>query len=93
MGALEWTIAVPYFAGGLLIWPLGSLFNRGRGERFRWLRLIFLCTFLILSLLGGLLGTVVILGRFNHNWLPMTLLFPLINLISVCLSLVGLKGK
>lgn len=93
MNALEWMIAVPYFAGGLLIWPISFLFNVGRGDRFDWLRFVFLCTLLMLASLGGLLGVVALLGRFDHNWLPLTLLFPLINLASVCLSLFGLKGK
>ena len=93
MDALEWILAVPYFAGGLLIWPFSFLFNGGRGDRFRWLRFVFLCTLLMLTFLGGILGVVALFGRFNHNWLPLTLLFPLINLTSVCLSLFGISGK
>jgi hypothetical protein len=37
--------------------------------------------------------SVMLLGRFNHNWLPLTLLFPLINLGSVCGSFIGAFEK
>jgi hypothetical protein len=90
MDAVTWIISVPYFGGGLLVWPIGIFFCDRKGERFRRLRFVFLCTFPALALLGGILGGVMLLGRFNHNWLPLTLLFPLINLISICCSLVGL---
>jgi len=34
------------------------------------------------------LGVVTLLGGFNHNWLPLTLLFPVINLASIVISIV-----
>ncbi len=93
MTALDWVIAIPFFAGGLVVWPIGYLFGRRSEDRSRWLRNVFFFTLVMLGLLGGLLGMVFLLGRFNHNWLPLTLLFPLINISSICASLVGIMGK
>ena len=90
MSALSWIIAVPWFVGGLLVWPVASLIRRISGERRRWFRKVFLVTLTVLAALGGIMGTAMLLGHFDHNWLPLTLLFPLINLVSVCWSLVGL---
>jgi hypothetical protein len=85
----DWLIAVPYFAGGLLIWPLVSLFRRRLDERGRWLRMVFFVTLVPLGAIGGLLGVVALLGKFNHNWLPVTMLFPVINLLSIFFSISG----
>lgn len=91
MSTLDWIIAVPYFAGGLLVWPIAWLVGCA-GARGRRLRLVFLSTLVALGAVAGLLGVVALLGKFNHNWLPLTLLFPLINLVSVCWSLVRAFG-
>ena len=93
MSTHDWIIAVPYFGGGLLVWPIASLTGRIFGERRRWFRKVFLVTLAVLGALGGTMGTAMLLGHFNHNWLPLTLLFPVINLVSVCCSLVGLFEK
>jgi hypothetical protein len=82
-------IAVPYFAGGLLVWPLISIFRRRMDERGQWLRAVFMVTLVALGCLGGLLGVVALLGKFNHNWLPVTMLFPVINLLSIFFSISG----
>ena len=92
MSTLEWLIAVPYFGGGLLVWPVASLIGRSSGQRRRWLRAVFLVTLAVLGLLGVTMTAALLLGQFNHNWLPLTLLFPIINLVSVCFSLVGCFG-
>jgi hypothetical protein len=89
MSILDCTIAVPYFAGGLLVWPLISLFRRRMDERGQWLRAVFFVTLAALGCLGGLLGIVALLGKFNHNWLPVTMLFPIINLLSIFFSISG----
>ena len=93
MSTLDWIVAVPYFGGGLLVWPVASLTGRICGKRRCWFRAVFLVTLAVLGVLGSIMGTAMLLGWFNHNWLPLTLLFPLINLVSVCWSLVGLLEK
>jgi len=90
MSAFEWAIAIPYFGGGMLIWPVFRMFGRPRDDCARRLRKISLFTLSALIALGALLGVVALLGRFNHNWLPLTLLFPLINLVSVAWSIVAI---
>jgi hypothetical protein len=89
MSWLTWLIAIPYFGGGLLVWPISCLFRRRLNDRCRWLRKVFFVTLIPLAVIGGILGAVAALGRFNHNWLPLTLLFPLINLASLCASFMG----
>jgi O-antigen/teichoic acid export membrane protein len=81
------------YAGGLLFWPVFCLFRRGSDQHGRRLRKIFFLTLGSLVGLGALLGIVALLGRFNHNWLPLTLLFPIINLSSIISSIVTLFRK
>ena len=50
MSTLEWLIAVPYFGGGLLVWPVALLIGRSFGKRHRWLRMVFLVTLAVLGL-------------------------------------------
>lgn len=93
MSWLTWIVAIPYFGGGLLVWPISRLFRPESNDRYRWLRKVFFVTLIPLAVIGGILGAVALLGRFNHNWLPLTLLFPLINLASLCGSFIGLFEK
>ncbi len=87
MDVVQFIIAVPWFTAGLLFWPAFLLFRGGSDPRARRLRQVFLVTFGALVGVGALLGVVALLGRFNHNWLPVTLLFPAINLVSIILSI------
>ncbi len=93
MDIVQFIIAIPWFAGGLLFWP-GFLMFRGNSDaRAPRLRRIFLVTLGALAAVAALLGIVALLGQFNHNWLPVTLLFPLINLISVAASILRLVER
>lgn len=87
MDFVQIIIAIPWYGGGLLLWPAFLIF-RGRSDaRSRRLRKIF---FLTLAAVGGLamfLAVVALLGRFDHNWLPWTLLFPVINFVSIVISI------
>ncbi len=93
MNWLTWIVAVPYFGGGLLVWPISCLFCQPSTDRYRWFRKVFFVTLIPLAVMGGIFGAVMLPGRFNHNWLPLTLLFPLINLASVCGSFIGALEK
>ena len=87
MDVIQTIIAVPWFGGGLLLWPAFLLFRGGSDSRSRPLRTIFFLTLAASCALGSFLGIVMLMGKFDHNWLPLTLLFPLINLASVASSL------
>ena len=88
MDTVQIIIAIPWFGGGLLLWPAFLIF-RGRSDpRSRRLRKIFFLTLAAVGGLAMLLTVVALLGRFNHNWLPLTLLFPMINLASIVISIV-----
>ena len=86
-------IAIPWFAGGVFIWPGFLTFRSSADPRAPQLRRIFVVTFAALGAVGVLLAVVALLGRFNHNWLPVTLLFPLINLVSIVLSVGILRHE
>jgi|SRR5579859_2910536 len=91
MDFLQFIVAIPWFGGGLIFWP-GFLILRGSSDsRARRLRGMFFITLTALAGVGALLGIVALLGRFDHNWLPLTLLFPLINLVSIIFSICRLK--
>jgi len=86
-------ISITWFGVGLLFWP-GFLIARGRSDsRARPLGRTFFVTLAALGGVGLLLGTVALMGRFNHNWLPVTLLFPLINVVSIVSSIQRLRGE
>jgi hypothetical protein len=81
-------IAIPWFGGGLLLWPAFLIF-RGRSDgRSRPLRTIFFLTLAAVGVLAAFLGVVALLGRFDHDWLPLILLFPAINFASTAISIV-----
>ena len=86
---MEYFILIPYYAGGLLFWPLFRIFSRRTSSRSQRLWRVFIVTLVILVALGGVFGVVALLGRFNHNWLWGTLWFPLINLVSLGCSVVA----
>ena len=87
MDFLQFMIAIPWFAGGLLFWPALLVVRGSSDTKRRRLRRIFFVTLAALATVGASLGIVALLGRFDHNWLPVTLLFPLINLVSITLSI------
>jgi hypothetical protein len=90
MDFLQFFIAVPWFAGGLLFWPSFLILRGNSDARSLRLRRLFLITLAALTGIGALLGIVALLGQFNHNWLPATLLFPLINFVSIVASAITL---
>jgi hypothetical protein len=87
MDFIQFMIAVPWFGGGLLLWPTFLIFRGHSDARSRPLRTIFFVTLAATAALSSPLGIVMLLGKFNHNWLPLTLLFPLINLASIAASI------
>jgi hypothetical protein len=86
MDFVQVIIAIPWFGGGLLMWPAFLIFRCRSDARARRLRTVFFLTLAAVGGLAALLGVIALLGRFDHNWLPLTLLFPLINLASVAIS-------
>jgi hypothetical protein len=92
MDFLQLILAIPWFGGGLLTWPAFLILRGSSDARALRLRRIFSITLAALAGVGALLGTVVLFGKFNHNWLPVTLLFPIINLVSVIISVMELRN-
>jgi hypothetical protein len=90
MDFLQLVISAPWFAGGLLFWPSFLILRGNSDARSLRRRRVFLITLAALGGIGALLGTVALIGQFNHNWLPVTLLFPLINLVSIIISVTEL---
>ena len=88
MDFVQMIIAIPWFGGGLLFWPAFLIFRGHTDTRSRLLRTIFFVTLAAVSGLAMSLAVVALLGRFDHNWLPLTLLFPLINFASIVCSIV-----
>jgi hypothetical protein len=86
MYILQFIAAIPWFTSGLMVWPAFLIFRGSSNPRARQLRRIFFVTLGALAGVGATLGVVGLLGEFNHNWLPVTLLFPLINFISIIVS-------
>ena|SRR5437899_9973351 len=93
MDIIQFIIAIPWFAGGLFFWPAFLIFRGTSDARGPRLRRIFFITLGALAGVAALLGIVALLGQFNHNWLPVTLLFPLINLISMVTSILRLVER
>jgi len=87
MDFLQFMIAIPWFAGGLLFWPALVVVRDSSDSKRRRLRRIFFATLAALATVGASLGIIALLGKFNHNWLPVTMLFPLINLVSITYSI------
>ena len=85
--AMVYLVAILYFAGGLLFWPVFRLFSRQHSPRRDRLRRVFVITLAVLVALGLVFLAVALAGRFNHNWLWATAWFPFINLISILFSL------
>jgi len=79
----QFLIAMPWFGGGLFVWPAFLIIRGSSDTRAPQLRRVFFVTVVALGGVGALLGIVALLGEFNHNWLPVTLLFPTINLVSI----------
>ena len=93
MDFLQFIIAVPWFGGGLLLWPVFRICRGGLDLRGPQLRRIFFVTLAAHVAVGVLLGIIALLGQFNHNWLPVTLLFPVINVVSIIFSFRRLFAK
>jgi hypothetical protein len=82
MQAWELPVAVLYYGAGLLFWPLFQLFHRRRSPCSKRLLIVFLAT------LGAIVGYGVLLAATwrGSRWLPLLLLFPVLNLISLFIS-------
>ena len=86
-------LGILLYGGGLLFWPVFRIFSRGATARAHRLRRIFFVTLFILLPLFGLYGVVLVLGRFDHNWLKGTTWFYLINLMSLICSIAACVGR
>jgi hypothetical protein len=93
MTFFDFIIAVPWFAGGLLFWPGHWIFRGGAKPPRPEFKRIFRLTLGALAGVVVLLGMVALLRQLDHNWLPVTLLFPLINLVSIVFSVRSLVQK
>ena len=80
----ETIIALFYYGAGLMFWPIFQLFHRRWSPRAKNLLAVFLVTLAVLVAYAGLL---IVTCR-GHRWLPLLLLFPLLNALSVLVSLV-----
>jgi hypothetical protein len=83
-GRTETIVAVFYYGGGLMFWPIFQLFHRRWSKRAKNLLVVFVVTLGVLIAYAGLL-TATWRG---HNWLPLLLLFPVLNLLSLLVSTI-----
>jgi hypothetical protein len=84
MEAWETPVAVLYYGAGLLFWPVFKLFNRRQSPCAKRLRIVFFTT---LAVVIGY-GVLLVSTWRGHQWLPLLLLFPLLNLISLLVSAI-----
>jgi hypothetical protein len=84
MGAWELTIVVLVCGAGLSFWPVFQLLHRRRSPCSKRLAIVF---FVTLGVLTGY-GVLLVSTWRGHQWLPLLLLFPLLNLISLLVSTV-----
>lgn len=80
----EAVIAFFYYGAGLMFWPIFQLFHRRWSPCAKHLLAVFVVT---LSILIGYAILLIATWR-GHNWLPLLLLFPLLNLVSLLVSVV-----
>jgi len=78
----EAIIAFFYYGAGLMFWPIFQLFHRRWSPCAKNLRTVFLVTLGVLIAYGALLMAT---WR-GHQWLPLLLLFPVLNLLSLLVS-------
>ena len=78
----EFIISLFYFGAGLMFWPVFQIFHRRWSTLARNLFIVFLIT------LGVLAGYAVLLCATwrGRQWLPLLLLVPVLNLISLVAS-------
>jgi hypothetical protein len=84
MEAWEIPIGFLYYGAGLLFWPVFQLFHRRRSPCSKRLLMVF---FVTLGVIVGY-GVLLIATWRGSRWLPLLLLFPLLNLISLFISVV-----
>ena len=84
-------ISILYYAGGIFFWPIALFFVKDKDLKHRLFR-VFAVTSLILLVLVGIIFIVYRFSLLDYNWMPIFLLFPLTNLISICIS-VGLSRR
>jgi hypothetical protein len=86
MSFFDYLIAVPSVGGGLVFWPIFMAFHRRWTRQAKRLFVVFIITFAIDVGLGGFFIYMWQQQYFNHNQLPLILLFPIINFISLVAS-------
>jgi hypothetical protein len=84
MGAWELPAAVLFYGVGLLFWPVFQLFHRRRSPCSKRLLIVFFITFGVEIGYGVLLLSICR----GHQWFPLLLLYPILNLISLVISTV-----
>lgn len=82
----ESLIAVFYYGAGLLYWPIHQLIYRRWSRKSRALLVVFLVNLAVVLGLGGFFAVMWSCHYFNHNQLPLLLLFPVLNLASIFVS-------
>jgi len=80
----QYIVALFYYGAGLMFWPVFQLFHRHWSPCAKRLLSIFLVTLGVLIAYGVLL---VVTWR-GSQWLPLLLGFPLLNLLSLLVSVV-----
>jgi hypothetical protein len=80
----EAVIAVFYYGAGLLFWPVFQAIHRRWSQCARRLFIAFSVTLVVLV---GYAILLVVTWQ-GHGWLPLLLLFPLLNFVSLLASTV-----
>ena len=85
----EYVIAVVlYYGAGLLFWPAFQVLHRHWSRKAKRLLVVFLANLVVVLLLGSFFVVMWSRQYFNHNQLPLLLLFPALNLASLLVSSV-----
>ena len=77
-------VALFYYGAGLMFWRIFQLFHRRWSACAKNLLVVFLVTLGVLVAYAG----VLMATWKGHNWLPLLLLFPLLNVLSLLGSIV-----
>jgi hypothetical protein len=90
----QFVIAVFYYGAGLLFWPVFQVLHRRWSRKAKRLLAVFLSNLAVVVLLGGFFLVMWSRQYFNHNQLPLLLLFPALNLASLLIScLIAMEGS
>jgi hypothetical protein len=90
----ESAIAVFYYGAGLLFWPVFQVLHRRWSRKAKRLLAVFLANLAVVLLLAGFFFVMWSRQYFNHNQLPLLLLFPALNLASLLVSaIITMEGN